>query len=249
MSEINKLDNTACPFNPEHYKIEVITKVNHDLAAPTGSLPWALIQVYLGHQVRRNGWDSQIEYIKLIPGSTGSDGSNVLPQIEMTDKDGATSWQPTQEDLIACDWKLMDCMLSFDLKVGTTTYDYGQSQAWGYLNESWDASLSESPFGTLTNIQSTMGVGGIILFYLEEQPINNYWGVELQVTTQSQLNLPNKSLEVTVNGSTYHLGSSNLSPGSSTTTDFTYTADGAKQLGEILKQNVDKTLHFCFNWQ
>ncbi|MBD2812276.1 DUF2829 domain-containing protein [Xenorhabdus sp. Vera] len=250
MSEINKLDNTECPFDPDQYK----KKIEIDDIAPAGSFPWAMIKVYLGKQVSRNGWASSDEYIKLIPASTGSDGKNIPPQIWVTDKDNEQTWTPEQEDMVACDWELVKVacpegtMLSFDLEIGTSKYAYGQGQGqgqdWGYLTKEGDISSGESTFGTLTHLQSTLGIGNILTFILIEEPIGSSGTIQLQVDTQNQPDLSSKNLEITVNGSTYPLGTY-----SSSTTDFVYTSDGAKNLGDLLKQNVDKTLHLCFNWK
>ncbi|MDX8000297.1 DUF2829 domain-containing protein [Xenorhabdus sp. Reich] len=252
MSEVNKLDNTACPFNPEQYK----KKIEIDDIAPAGSFPWAMIKVYLGKQVSRNGWASSDEYIKLIPASTGSDGKNIPPQIWIVDKDDEQTWQPTQEDMVACDWAL-NCMLSFDLKVETARDDLddggnskNDNQYWGYASVDFN---HVSAFGTLTNLQSTIGVGSISEFYFLEVPIGSFYAIELAVDTENQPGLRSKSLEVTVNGSTYNLGSS---LGSSQNFFLYDLSDATKQqqgdllkLSDLLKQNVGKTLHFCFNWK
>ncbi|PHM56711.1 DUF2829 domain-containing protein [Xenorhabdus sp. KK7.4] len=262
MSDVNKLDSTQCPFDPEQYKVKKTKAVNVEFEVdgvpPVGTFPWAIIQVYLGHWVRRDGWSPSSEYIKLIPSSTSNDGKNIPPQIGIVEKNSElTSWQPTQDDMMACDWELVkaeikpicpeDTMLSFDLKVGTSQYLYVQQQAqdWGYLTEGVDKGENESTFGTLTNLQSTIGIGNILSFTLTENPIGTFYIIALQVDTQNQPNLGGKTLEVVVNGSTYNLGAY----ASNATNVFLYMSDGAKQLGDLLKQNVGKTLHFCFNWK
>ncbi|REF27182.1 hypothetical protein BDD26_1929 [Xenorhabdus cabanillasii] len=60
MSDVNKLDNKQCSFDPEQYKAHVTVsyKIDNDVSAPVGSFPWAMIQVYLGNNVRRNVWDA-----------------------------------------------------------------------------------------------------------------------------------------------------------------------------------------------
>ncbi|MDC9614206.1 DUF2829 domain-containing protein [Xenorhabdus khoisanae] len=250
MSDVNKLDNKQCPFDPDQYQYKKTIDVEVDNVAPDGSFPWALIQVYIGKLVRRNGWDALVEYIKLIPGSTGN---NDLPQIEITDKKGTASWQPTQEDMMACDWGLVkpeikpkpeDCMLSFDLEVGTDQYGNGTLQDWGYLTNGGDLGGGESPFGVLTGLQGTLDIGKVLTFILYENTIGIFNSMILQVDTQNQPDLYSKNLEVTVDGSTYNLGSS-----SDHATFFVYASDSAKQLGDLLKQNVGNTLHFCFNWK
>ncbi|PHM57046.1 hypothetical protein Xsto_04123 [Xenorhabdus stockiae] len=138
-------------------------------------------------------------------------------------------------------------MLSFDLNIGTIQFynggnpDYDKVQEWGY---------SASSIGTLTNLQSTMGVGNILAFQLIEVPIGTFWGLQLEVDTQNQPYLGSKKLEIMANGSTYNLGV--VSPHVPyLETYFLYISNGAKQLGDFLKQNVGNTtpIHFCFNWK
>ncbi|CDH24949.1 Thoeris anti-defense Tad2 family protein [Xenorhabdus bovienii] len=254
MSEINKLDNKQCPFDPDQYKYNKKIDIEVDNVAPTGSLPWALIQVYLGKEVHRSGWNAPIEHMRLTHKSEVGNTDDGAAYIEKSDKGGYWSrWQPTQEDLMACDWSLLklepkpdDCMLSFDLKIGTDQYQHGDgvAQDWGYMTKAGDISVGESTFGVLIDLQSIIGVGSISTFRLFENPIGTFDNILLEVDTQNQPDLGSKAFEVTANGSTYNLGST-----SNSTTDFGYTSDGAKQLGDLLKQNVGKTLHFCFNWK
>ncbi|WP_456303185.1 DUF7823 domain-containing protein [Xenorhabdus szentirmaii] len=70
--------------------------------------------------------------------------------------------------------------------------------------------------------------------------------IELTVNTQNQPDLPNKSLDVIVDGSIYHLDSASYSNNGKI---FRYNSADAKKLVDLLKQNADKTLHFCFNWK
>ncbi|WP_340608547.1 Thoeris anti-defense Tad2 family protein [Xenorhabdus bharatensis] len=243
MSDVNKLDDTQCQINPDQYKIKIDT-----VTAPVGSCPWAIIQVYLGNKLHRSDWDTPNEYMRLTSKKTGNDSV----YIEKSDKHGTWfSWQPTPEDLMACDWILLsevkpvECMLSFDLEIGTGKYRDDSQQDWGYLSQGGnDMSYVDSTFGTLTNLQNTLGIGNILEFILNEFPIGTFWGIQFQVDTQNQPDLYNRILEVTANGTTYNLGSS---PNS--TTNFVYNSDGAKQLGDLLKQNLGKTLHFCLNWK
>ncbi|CDG19502.1 Thoeris anti-defense Tad2 family protein [Xenorhabdus doucetiae] len=239
MSEINKLDNKQCSFDPDQYK----KKIDVDDVAPIGSFPWAIIKLYLGQKVRRNSWASPYEHIKLTPSSTGSDGKNIPPQIWVIDKDDEQIWVPEQEDMMACDWELAQ-MLSFDLKVGTGTNKYNNFQSWGYENIGTD----ESPFGTLTNLQSTLGLGNIISEFLvaEEEPIGTFSYISLILRDLKILPNPQSNfLEVAVNGSIYNLGSSRTG----NYDDGQYTSRDAKALGEVLKQNVGNTLHFFFQWK
>ncbi|MGJ0580835.1 Thoeris anti-defense Tad2 family protein [Xenorhabdus bovienii] len=259
MSDVNKPENQQadlkCPFNPDQYKIDAI-------AAPVGTSPWALIQVYLGHQVHRSDWDAPDEYIHLVPGN----GNDIAPSIQKRDKHGMlTSWQPTQEDLMACDWNLLksetkpkpdDCMLSFDLAVGTGKYSDSDHE-YGYLadDEFESGPAHQDPFGTLTNLQNKTDITKFSFFTWDSDiqklrvrvsSDNNHEGY------QKMVKLFGKNLTITSNGVSYSLGqATEVSTAGQKDYEFVgqYQNDDAKKLGNLLQQNVGKTLHFCFNWK
>ncbi|MGJ0630182.1 Thoeris anti-defense Tad2 family protein [Xenorhabdus bovienii] len=257
MSEINKPENQQadlkCPFNPDQYKIDAI-------AAPVGTSPWALIQVYLGHQVHRSDWDAPDEYIHLVPGN----GNDIAPSIQKRDKHGMlTSWQPTQEDLMACDWNLLksetkpkpvECMLSFDLEVGTGKFSDSE-QNWGYLADDELESGNEGPFGTLTNFQNKTDITKFSYFVWDDVDQDIFIRVSSDNNNeghQKMVALFAKDLTVTAGGIPYHLGSStdaSLSGEGKYEFAGEYQNNDAPKLGDLLKQNVDKTLSFCFNWK
>jgi serine protease inhibitor ecotin len=248
MTEVNKLDDKQYPFNPDQYP----------LAAPIGTSPWALIQVYLGNKVNRQDWCTPDEYIYLVPAS-----GNNAPEIKKRDKHGViTSWQPTQEDLMACDWSLLkikpkpvDCMLSFDLEVGVGESDDKSSGGWGYIAsrvDNWS-----QPFGSLylkpnnkIDIVEVMAAawttwsGGTISINVTTKPN--------QESYQNVWNLfQNKNLLVVVDDVIYKLGKSTSSKFTeSGTYGFAnwYFNDDAHKLGAMLQQNIDKTFYFCLNW-
>ncbi|MDX7989248.1 DUF2829 domain-containing protein [Xenorhabdus sp. 12] len=243
MSDVNKpvVFDKDCLLSPDQFK---------DSVAPIGSFPWAIIQVYLGKYLRRKDWSSPAQYIRLKPQT-----STEQIYIEEHDKHGQwASWFPKQKDMVACDWEEVMAegyTLSFDLKIGTTQYynggdpDGDKVQEWGYLATDTDVEGSLPPYGTLTNLQNTIGIGGILSFCLRELPIGTFFDMDMNVSTQIQPDLGSKNLKVVVNGLTYDLGSLPGSP----VARILYTSDGAKKLGDLMKQNVDKTLHFCFNWK
>ncbi|MCG3461519.1 DUF2829 domain-containing protein [Xenorhabdus bovienii] len=250
MSEVNKLDNKQCPFDPDQYKIDT-------LAAPAGTSPWALIQVYLGNKVHRKDWSALDEYIHLVSGN-----GNDAPEIKKRDKHGVmTSWQPTQEDLMACDWELVksepkpeDCMLSFDITVGTGKFNDGE-QSWGYLADNEFESIGESPFGTLANLQNKTEITKFLYFSLSIEG-----GIQIIVSSdnnqegyQKMVKLFARSLTVTVNDVLYHLGSAitiaSLNGKGQYRYGCQYDNADAHNLGTLLKQNVGKTLRFFFNWK
>ncbi|WP_338885174.1 MW1434 family type I TA system toxin [Xenorhabdus sp. TH1] len=255
MSDVNKLDNKQCPFDPEQYK-------SNDVVAPVGTSPWALIQVYLGNKVHRKDWDAPDEYIHLVPGS-----GNDEPEIKKRDKHGGmTSWQPAQEDLMACDWSLLksepkpkpeDCMLSFDLVSGAhkyTDYDISEFQRWGYLdgNESQKGWGGYS-FGTLTRLRTTTDIENVLLLFLDTRNDASdtlYFEVSVnQNNRQTVIELLSKNLYISVENKTYNLGTAALQDYADNTLSANYTGEEANKLGEILKQTDQPPKHFVFEWK
>ncbi|WP_340609409.1 Thoeris anti-defense Tad2 family protein [Xenorhabdus bharatensis] len=254
MSDVNKLDDKQCPFDPYQYKKKVDVEI--DGVPPIGSLPWALIQVYLGQVLHRNKWNTK-EYIKI---SAKNDGSEPV-HIEKHDQQNFPfPWQPTPEDLMACDWILLpevkpvECMLFFDLEVGQGNYA-GIDPLYGYLaDDELQDGGNQGPFGTLTNLQNKKDIKKFSLFVFEVGA-----RIDIRVSSsedqqgyQKMRELFGKSLTITVNDESYYLGSSDDNDiFGKKQYEFAgeYANDDAKKLGDILKQNAGKTLSFCFNWK
>ncbi|MDX7989249.1 DUF2829 domain-containing protein [Xenorhabdus sp. 12] len=253
MSEVNKLDDKQCPFDPDlyHYKQQIDIEV--DNVAPDGSLPWALMQVYVGKVLSRNQWNSN-EYIQL---SAKNDGSEPI-HIEKHDQQSFPfPWEPTPEDLMACDWKLVkteDCMLSFDLTVGTKESDYFNNTGWGYIlggMVGWPNTV-----GALNiNENNTTDIARITGFNWGKNNIF-YINLSTKQDTESYQNIgllfQNKELQVIVNNKSYNLGKAYLGHhenGGPYDYEFSYQNSEAQKLGDLLIQNVGKTLHFCLNWK
>ncbi|PHM25100.1 Thoeris anti-defense Tad2 family protein [Xenorhabdus innexi] len=245
MSDVNKLDDKQCPFDLDKYKNN-----DNDVVAPIGSLPWAIIQVYMGEVVVRSKWETSREYIGLTVKSPKS-----ASHIEKHDKYGSSHWQPTPDDLMACDWELkpIEGMLSFDLKVGHA------SDNWGYLGDDEWANMGTEgilPFGTLTNLQNKTDINKFSLFIWGEHNSDVLIRVSSDTNGEAYqkiVDLFAKYLTVTVAGIPYHLGSSsgNYTLYGQEAYEFTgqYIHRDARKLGDLLKQNVGKTLSFCFDWR
>ncbi|MCP9270510.1 DUF2829 domain-containing protein, partial [Xenorhabdus sp. XENO-1] len=243
----NQKVDPKCPFNPDQYS----------LAAPFGSFPWALSQVFLGNKLHRSDWDSKV-YVYL------SDAAKNKPHyIAKSGKYGDLPWVPEQEDLMACDWNLLktgpkpdSCMLSFDLTIGAGKYSDSDPE-YGYLadDEFKSGPAHQGPFGTLANLQNKTDITKFSLFIWDSagqlilvrvSSDNNQGGY------QKIVELFKKELTVIVDGTPYHLGSStdsNLFGKKQYEFAGKYNSNKAKELGNLLKQNVDNTLHFCFNWK
>ncbi|PHM74903.1 Thoeris anti-defense Tad2 family protein [Xenorhabdus kozodoii] len=220
MSDVSKPDTPKCPLDLSQYQVLV------NNVSPVGSCPWALIQVYAGVKVHRSGWNAPKEHLRLdYESGTGSDKGN--PYIEKSDKDGVWgTWQPTKEDLVACDWKLLtaednkpkpvDCMLSFTLELGAGKDMEGPAwgylnedvdgPAWGYLNAGETSHYKGPAFGTLTTVQNNVGIANISMFYFRDNGQMMFGVIPAQDNPLQARELFTKTLYVTVDNTTYNLG-------------------------------------------
>ncbi|MDE9549579.1 DUF2829 domain-containing protein, partial [Xenorhabdus bovienii] len=103
-----------CPFDPKNYQCDCFI-------APVGSFSWALIQLKLRKRVARSAWGDKGMYLAITPrvnDLTVEEGSayavdgvavgtkyDYLTHIDLRNEHGNfVPWQPTQEDMMACDW-------------------------------------------------------------------------------------------------------------------------------------------------
>ncbi|MDC9591641.1 DUF2829 domain-containing protein [Xenorhabdus sp. XENO-10] len=253
MSEINKPEDTTlnCPFEPSQYKKKVDVEV--DGIPPVGSLPWALIQVYLGKVLSRSKWNAN-EYIQL---SAKNDGSEPV-HIEKHDKNNIPqTWEPTPEDLMACDWGLVkitpkpeDCMLSFELQLGRIN---GDGDWWGYISNKLYG--GKDAFGDLISVQNETNITNlsILAFHWEDDAFFTVISSDTDYLPEL-LGVLKKTLYVTVDGVVYNLGensdgSPELDPKMKAYFSGYYDySNNAKNLINILQQ-TGQTKRFCFNWQ
>ncbi|MCC8459403.1 DUF2829 domain-containing protein [Photorhabdus aegyptia] len=152
MSEVMKPEN-ECPFDPKQYEC-------HSVVAPVGSFSWALIQLKLRKLVARSVWRDKKVYLAITPrvndltieeGSAYSvDGVAVgtkydyLTHIDLRNEHGNfVPWQPTQEDMMACDWEFVKETVkpkpkppakpAYQLKARLTVGEH-KSQYFGYAD-------------------------------------------------------------------------------------------------------------------
>ncbi|WP_338803535.1 DUF2829 domain-containing protein [Xenorhabdus griffiniae] len=121
MSEFIKPEH-ECPFDPKQYQCDCFI-------APVGSFSWALIQLKLRKRVARSVWvncqGNNEMYLAITPrvnnlavekeSAYAVDGVAVgtqydyLTHIDLRNEHGNfVPWQPTQEDMMACDWKYFE---------------------------------------------------------------------------------------------------------------------------------------------
>ncbi|WP_338885248.1 MW1434 family type I TA system toxin [Xenorhabdus sp. TH1] len=255
MSAVNSPEK-QCQIIPAQYKIDAVT-------APVGSCPWAIIQVYLGNKLHRSDWDAPGEHMRLTSPST----DNTPAYIEKSDKHGLWfPWQPTPEDLMACDWHLVtsnskpqptDCMLSFNLTVGTGAFS-SKDQTWGYLADTEFEPAGEhlGPFGILDDFQSKTVIKTFSLLVwdgLNQKIFIRVSSDNTQDGYQKLVDLFKQDLLLTVGGTAYSLGSSidsHLYGKHEYEFIGEYGNDDAKKLGSLLQQqNAIYSRPYCFNWK
>ncbi|MDE9431337.1 DUF2829 domain-containing protein [Xenorhabdus bovienii] len=152
-----------CPFDPKHYQCDCFI-------APVGSFSWALIQLKLRKRVTRSVWmncqGNNEMYLAITPrvnnltvekdSAYAVDGVAVgtkydyLTHIDLRNEHGNfVPWQPTQEDMMACDWKFVEeelvkpkptvepaYQLKAKLTVGKSSPVDTVSEYFGYSNRS-----------------------------------------------------------------------------------------------------------------
>ncbi|WP_083600886.1 Thoeris anti-defense Tad2 family protein [Xenorhabdus thuongxuanensis] len=236
-------ENKQCPFNPDQYQ-------NKDVVVPFGSFPWAIVQVYLGKKVYRSNWNFPVEYIRLAGVPDDS------PYIEKYNSGNSTHWQSTQEDMLACDWDLMDCMLSFDLTSGTETSSHFGNVGWGYISDKlvgWPHTMGALNITSNNEIDiteiSSFSWGEISnTFYINsstKQDKGSYQKVGFL--------FQNKELRVVVNNESYNLGKAQLGHHEGDGPydyEFSYQNAEAQRLGVLLQQmqKTGQPQNFCLHW-
>ncbi|CDL83181.1 Thoeris anti-defense Tad2 family protein [Xenorhabdus szentirmaii] len=121
MSEFIKPEH-ECPFDPKQYQCDCFI-------APMGSFSWALIQLKLRKRVTRSVWvncqGNNEMYLVITPrvndltvekdsayavgGVAVGTKYDYLTHIDMRNEHGNfVPWQPTQEDMMACDWQFFE---------------------------------------------------------------------------------------------------------------------------------------------
>ncbi|WP_047682512.1 MULTISPECIES: MW1434 family type I TA system toxin [Xenorhabdus] len=268
MSEINKPEdkktNLNCPFKPEQYQIG-----KDSITVPAGTFAWASSHVYLGKQVYRSGWNAPKEHMRLAHKSEAGSAGDGAAYIEKSDNEGYWAhWQPTQEDLMACDWNLLkseskpepkpvDCMLEFDLKVGVGTWGFGRTPLGG---AGTGKVVGVAPFGELNMKSNNLDILNILAFC---STYGYGWGIMffLGITTRQDKEsyqkvrklFQNNDLWVTVDSKHYNLGHpSERDTNSLPLYDYLFAysiSDDAEKLSEVIKQHENKTMHVCLNWK
>ncbi|BET98350.1 Thoeris anti-defense Tad2 family protein [Xenorhabdus taiwanensis] len=230
MSEISKPENMntslKCPLNPDQYTFRGFSG---GATAPTGSFAWALSHVYVKKQLLyRTGWHIPKEHIRLSHQSVANSEGDGTAYIEKSDKDGYwLPWKPTQEDLMACDWKILllePYWMSFDINSESSHifdgeyHGYTTHEAKEFMKpyvEGFNAPFV--PIGALSNLQNNININKVIAFassisfnHDDERGYTHHTGLVLIITCdgnncQKTLELLNRDIYVTIDNRIYRL--------------------------------------------
>ncbi|MEQ1974490.1 DUF2829 domain-containing protein [Xenorhabdus sp. SGI240] len=269
MSETIKTGNQnpehECPFDPNNYKGEQIV-------APEGSFYWALIQLKLGKKVHRSDWADK-EQLNFVPRRTDTEGKfDYLSHIDKSNKYGNWApWQPMQEDLMACDWALMQDAIKpepglesgnlvFDLKLDIIISSWGAQRTWGYRGEKGGPAYNNSLFGSLNMIRNNTDIKTVTAFYVSDiadiyqkfQYIHFHFFSEKMNDLRYDSEIKEKTLQVSVDNVTYNLGKPTTAPFDGELGWMaTYSNEQNPAVDELIKvlQQVGETKRFYCVWK
>ncbi|AOM39227.1 DUF2829 domain-containing protein [Xenorhabdus hominickii] len=214
-----------CPFNRDDYK-------GDQIIAPVGSFWWALVQLKLGNKVRRSGWPKE-EQLNFVPRRAVTEGNyDYLSHIDKRNIYGNWApWQPTQEDLMACDWVQVKDFIKPEPETGNNTLVFDLTSDtftiasmpqfphfYGYTDTIVGYPNIPVTLGSLSVTQNTTAIDKIMNVMWEEpkdtqsslEPLELYWYVQETPTVANSADkvgeLFKKPLHITVEGVTYNLG-------------------------------------------
>ncbi|MDC9614089.1 DUF2829 domain-containing protein [Xenorhabdus khoisanae] len=266
MSETIKTGNqnpeNECPFDPNNYKGEQII-------APEGSFYWALIQLKLGKKVRRSDWADK-EQLNFVPRRTDTEGKfDYLSHIDKSNKHGNWApWQPMQEDLMACDWALIQEAITpeerenlvFDIKLDMFKSSLSGQGTWGYIGEKGGPLYDPSLLGSLNMIRNNTDIKTVTAFYVRDkvrydETIKHFrfhFLPEIKHDWQYGRVIEAKTLQVTVDNVTYNLGKpTGCTFNSENGGMIMYSNEEYPAVDELIKvlQQTGKTKRFYCVWK
>ncbi|MBD2798172.1 DUF2829 domain-containing protein [Xenorhabdus sp. 18] len=270
MSELIKPEH-ECPFDPKQYQCDCFI-------APVGSFSWALIQLKLRKRVTRSVWvncqGNNEMYLAITPrvndltvekdsvyavdGVAVGTKYDYLTHIDMRNEHGNfVPWQPTQEDMMACDWQFFEDRVKPEPKPDTKS-EFSKYKL-SFDIKSKVASLSGTGLwgAEPTNIENNLTTNG--------RPYNIYWfgsnygtsasnQIELQFKAEVGLSakvpdLSNKTLIITVDDKKYNLGVLTKVSSNSTNHEVRihYRNGDTVEFGKLLEQ-VGKKYRLHCEW-
>ncbi|PHM52821.1 DUF2829 domain-containing protein [Xenorhabdus sp. KK7.4] len=274
MSEFIKPEH-ECPFEPKQYQCDCFI-------APVGSFSWALIQLKLRKRVTRSVWvnchENNEMYLAITPrvnnlavekdSAYAVDGVAVgtqydyLTHIDLRNEHGNfVPWQPTQEDMMACDWQFFEDKvkptpdskpepevkpepetpktLKYNLVFDATP----KAHSGAVLGALWSF---EDPVIVESNLTKTYGYPYRVYWYGSQYSTSSANTIKIQFKGQIP-ELSNKTLIITVDGKKYNLGVLTEKSSNSTNveTHLRYAKGDTAEFGKLLEQAGKKYRFHC----
>ncbi|WP_426575977.1 DUF2829 domain-containing protein [Xenorhabdus stockiae] len=274
MSEFIKLEH-ECPFDPKQYHCDCFI-------APVGSFSWALIQLKLRKRVTRSVWvncqGNNEMYLAITPrvnnlvvekeSAYAVDGVAVetkydyLTHIDLRNEHGNfVPWQPTQEDMMACDWKFFEDKVKPEpdskpepevkpepetpkaLKYNLVFDATPKAHSGAVLGALWSF---EDPVIVESNLTKTYGYPYRVYWYGSQYSTSSANTIKIQFKGQIP-ELSNKTLIITVDGKKYNLGVLTEKSSNSTNveTHLRYAKGDTAEFGKLLEQAGKKYRFHC----
>ncbi|KLU14908.1 MULTISPECIES: DUF2829 domain-containing protein [Xenorhabdus] len=281
MSEFIKPEH-ECPFDPKQYQCDCFI-------APVGSFSWALIQLKLRKRVTRSAWvncqGNNEMYLAITPrvndltvekdsayavdGVAVSTKYDYLTHIDLRNEHGNfVPWQPTQEDMMACDWAFFEDKVkpTSDSKPDQEVKPEPETLKTLKYNLVFDATPkahSAPVLGKLWSLEDPVIIENNLT--TNGYPYNIYWfgpmygtsaanQIEIQFKARTGLaaqvpDLTNKTLIITVDGKKYNLGDFTEKSSNSTNHEvhLHYRKGDTVEFGKLLEQ-VGKKYRFHCEW-
>ncbi|PHM38197.1 hypothetical protein Xmau_03584 [Xenorhabdus mauleonii] len=269
MSEFIKPEH-ECPFDPKQYQCDCFI-------APVGSFSWALIQLKLRKRVTRSVWvncqGNNEKYLAITPrvndltvekdSAYAVDGVVVgtkydyLTHIDLRNEHGNfVPWQPTQEDMMACDWQFFGEKVKPEPEpTPDPEPETPKTLKYNVVFDATPKGHSEPVLDKLWSLEKDLVVieNNIAAPYLIYWFGPKYFGsaantISIQFRKQVP-ELSNKTLIITVDGKKYNLGTVTEQNTNSTKVEahLRYEKGDTAEFGKLLER-VGKKYRFHCEW-
>ncbi|KMJ44755.1 hypothetical protein AB204_12525 [Xenorhabdus khoisanae] len=287
MSDVIKPEN-ECPFDPKHYQCDCFI-------APVGSFSWALIQLKLRKRVTRSAWKNcqgnNEMYLAITPrvneltvekesayavnGVAVGTQYDYLTHIDLRNEHGNfVPWQPTQEDMMACDWGFVEEKKEEPVKPeakpeptpeptpdlfpesalrmkGNLTVGFGMRYSHNKEAIGYAKGVDELNIGAWEEISNNTPINSVkMISFSADDAINNYYHLQIHTDDESsekvKKELGPKKLIISCLGKNYELTDAR--------TDLNYTllytpgggSEFSVQFKKQLTESMDKPLEVEF---
>ncbi|PHM38590.1 Thoeris anti-defense Tad2 family protein [Xenorhabdus innexi] len=239
MTDMFKSDTESGNLNPYQvtYQAHTTVELSNDVTAPADSFAWAIIQLNLGHFICRNHWEDDQQYLRI-----NRDSGYIEERHQHVEW---TRWTPQHEDMIACDWSILEkepvnppSVSDYHIVFDITPIEYAASYS------------GMASGGSLVTIETDMMDDPISALHFNKGYDSLSMGLNSGLEDNMALltDIRAKQLTVTVDGIQYEMGSALEKPDWPQPLYFLhYKGQDVVKVGELLKQ-AGKTWRFDLHW-